>query len=57
MKNLLYVMRQIQLLFADVQGIIKKGEAFIPFANRHLRRLAKVNEGMVVFMQKRIHEN
>jgi hypothetical protein len=29
------------------------GKAFIPFSNRHLRGLVKVNEGMAAFMQKR----
>jgi hypothetical protein len=29
------------------------GKAFIPVANRHLRGLAKVNEGMMAFIQKR----
>jgi|GEM_PF-817976 len=31
----------------------KKGKAFIPVPNEHLRGLAKVNQGTAVFMQKR----
>jgi hypothetical protein len=31
----------------------KGGKAFIPVPNEHLRGLAKVNQGMAAFMQKR----
>ena len=31
----------------------KEGKAFIPVPNEHLRGLAKVNQGMAAFMQKR----
>jgi len=35
------------------EGKRKEGKAFIPVPNEHLRGLAKVNQGMAAFMQKR----
>ena len=40
----------------DQEGKRKEGKAFIPVPNEHLRGLAKVNKGMVAFMQKRYHQ-
>ena len=37
----------------DQEGKRKEGKAFIPIPNEHLRGLAKVNQGMAAFMQKR----
>jgi hypothetical protein len=37
----------------DQEGKRKEGTAFIPVPNEHLRGLAKVNQGMAAFMQKR----
>ena len=37
----------------DQEGTRKKGKAFIPVPNEHLRGLAKVNQGMTAFLQKR----
>ena len=37
----------------DQEGKRKEGKAFIPVSNEHLRGLAKVNQGMAAFMQKR----
>jgi hypothetical protein len=37
----------------DQEGKRKEGKAFIPVPNEHLRGLAKVNQGMATFMQKR----
>ena len=37
----------------DQEAHRKEGKAFIPVPNEHLRGLAKVNQGMVAFLQKR----
>jgi hypothetical protein len=37
----------------DEESKRKEGKAFIPVPNEHLRGLAKVNQGMAAFMQKR----
>ena len=38
---------------SDQEGKRKEGKAFIPVPNEHLRGLAKVNQGMAAFLQKR----